>query len=74
MKFIYLLFSFYFIFTNYALAYLDPVSGAIILQVLFAIGAAIITFFKKIKKFILGLVKKKDRKIDGKKKDENKSH
>jgi hypothetical protein len=63
MKFFYLLFSFYFIFTGYALAYLDPVSGTIILQILFAVLAAIITFFKKIKNFILSFfVKSKNKK------------
>ena len=60
-KLIYTSFFFFFLLTKNSFAYLDPVSGSIILQILFAIVAAIITFFKKIKNFILMIFKKKKK-------------
>jgi hypothetical protein len=54
----YISFFFYILLTNDSFAYLDPVSGSILLQILFAIFAAIIVFLKKIKSFILRIFKK----------------
>ena len=54
-------FFFFFLLTKNSFAYLDPVSGSIIMQILFAILAAIIAFFKKIKNFILVIFKKKKK-------------
>jgi hypothetical protein len=74
MKFTYLLIYFYFIFTNHAFAYLDPFSGSLILQLLVGIGAAILAFFGRIKKFILNIFRVKPKQFDKKKKDETDSH
>ena len=67
MKFFYLSIYFYFVFTGNAFAYLDPFTGGLLLQILFAIGAAIFAFFGRIKRFILNIFGGKPKQFDKKK-------
>ena len=74
VKIIFLSIYFYFVFTNYAFAYLDPFTGGILLQILIGIGAGIVAFFSRIKRFVLNIFRGKPKEFDKKKKDETDSH
>ena len=57
-NFIYFVIFISFACFNNAYAYLDPGSGSIILQIIAAIGASLVFFYKTVKEFIRNFIDK----------------
>lgn len=78
LKIIFIIFSSFFIFSANAYAYLDPGSGASIIQIIlgmFAAAASAVAFYwTKLKNYISRIFKKNNDKSEEKEKDENQSH